>query len=236
MLTHNELNYWLLAVGILTAAGTIGLAIATFWMASKTAELTKQEERHHQDASMPVCVLETLHDGGGGTMDRKRVIDLQVGKNGTDTNLPIHYFYHIYGILTNIGMGPALALRITLCFPSHDNYYFSYNLAPLGANEKRDPDKTPSAAPQGIIITIPRYPVPKFDNTAIAASFKEGWVMYLEYNDVFGNPYHTRHPTKTSDTWGEFKKGIAPYHTLKRCQYIAASFRLVRRLFAKLTC
>jgi hypothetical protein len=220
----------------ITAGATTGLALATTYMAWKTAKLTKQEERHHQDASMPVCVLETLHDGGGGTLDRKRVIDLKSDENDPVTRSPKHYFYHIYGILTNIGMGPALGLRVTVCFPSHDNYYFSYNLAPLGANEKRDPDKTASAAPQGIIITIPRCPVPEFDNIAIAASFKEGWVMYLEYNDVFGNPYHTRHPTKTSDTWGEFKKGRAPYRTLKRCQHIAASFRLVRRLFAKLTC
>ena len=211
MLTHNELNCWLLAVGALTAAGTISLAFATFWMAKKTRDLAVQEERHHQDGAMPVCVLETLDDGGAGVKDRMRIIDLYEDPNSASTEVR-HYLYKIYGILKNIGTGPALKLRIALCFPSDNSYKLSYALSPLGVNETRDPDRIASPEPRGVLITLPYGVTSALEASTITAAFSNGWCLYLEYEDVFGNPYHTRHSTNINDAWGTFVKGVAPYH------------------------
>ena len=235
MLTHNQLNCGLLIVGTLTAVGTIGLAFATFWMAKKTRDLAVQEERHHQYGAMPVCVLETLGDGGGGVKDRKQIIELSEDPKFVSTPVR-HFLYKIKGILKNIGTGPALKLRVTLCFPSDNSYKISYPLSPLGVNETRDPAKIGSSALWGVFITLEYGATSDSEVSTINSTFSKGWCLYLEYEDVFGNPYHTRHSTNTNDAWGTFVKGAAPYYCPETPKNIAALFRLIRKLFAKLTC
>ena len=83
MLTHNDLNCWLLEAGILTAAGTIGLAITTFWMAKKTRDLAVQEGRHHQDGAMPICLLEEVPG------DRANIVEFVAC---TDSGQPIFQY------------------------------------------------------------------------------------------------------------------------------------------------
>lgn len=198
---------WWTCSGIneITPLATVALAVATFWMAFKTAKLAKQEERHHQDASMPVCLLETLGDGGGGAGSRQDVV-----KFLPSTHTSTLSFYEIRGILKNVGVGPALKLRVILYCLSH-NYSVSYELAPLGANETRNPSKIASPAPNGVIISFPHKSTPNIDDTAISSSCSGNWDLYLQYEDVFGNPYYTSYSTKNADIWGEFKKGVTPF-------------------------
>ncbi len=217
MLTHNELNCWLLVVGILTAAGTIGLAIATFWMAKKTRDLAVQEERHHQDGAMPICLLDEAVGG------RANTVELKVQDNGSQTT----FQYQIYGPLRNIGQGPALDIRLVLRFSTFNNHEASYGLDPLGAGEARGIDFAPATAlvaePAIVffekqfaahdarrIAAISVSSSPGFNDTTIRGS-KDAWTeIFLEYTDIFGNHFYTQHTKSPQHQWMRFGKGSRP--------------------------
>ena len=219
MLTHNHLNWGLLMVGELTAAATIGLAMATFWMAKKTRDLAVQEERHHQDGAMPICLLEESGGSRGNTV--------QFFVERSDGGQPV-FEYWIYGPLRNIGQGPALDLRLILRFPTFGNHEVIYDLDPLGAGEARGTEPATTAAwdPESVgaafcgklladhdgrrIAVIPIAPAPGFNDTTIKMS-QEAWGdIFLEYTDVFGNRFYTHHTKNRQHQWMQFGKGSRP--------------------------
>ena len=217
MLTHNQLNWGLLMVGVLTAAGTMGLAIATFWMAKKTRDLAVQEERHHQDGAMPICLLEESAGGRGNT------VALVERKDGGQ---PV-FEYRVYGPLRNIGHGPALNLRLTLRFSTYDNYEVAVGLDPLGAGDARGiySGSTLSPGPFNAskffaelsvsdaarrIATVPVSSSPGFNDTTIRGS-KDAWSeIFLEYTDIFGNHFYTQHARSPQQQWMRFDKSTRP--------------------------
>lgn len=201
----------------ITAFATTGLALATTWMAWKTAKLTKQEERHHQDGSMPICFLDEV------TWDRGSIVKLQEDNNGGQ---PV-FEYRIYAPLRNIGQGPALNLRLTLRFMTYGNHEVSVDLDPLGAGKVRGIYSEPIPPPHlpkmvasvasvyasdaaRRIATIPVSPVPGFNDTAIKGS-QDAWTeIFLEYTDIFGNHFYTQHTKSPQQQWMQFGKGSRP--------------------------
>lgn len=217
MLTHNQLNWGLLMVGALTAVGTIGLAMATFWMAKKTRDLAVQEERHHQDGAMPICLLDEEVRGRSNTVELR--------EQGKGSQIPFEY--HIYGALRNIGHGPALNIRLVLRFPTFNNHEITYDLDPLGAGEARGADLTaaiasvcnPEAPPyekqfaarEGRrIATIPMAPVGNFNDTTIRMSGDAWGDIFLEYTDIFGTRFYTQHTKDPQNQWMRLGKGSRP--------------------------
>ena len=215
MLTHNQLNWGLLIVGTLTAGGTIGLAAATFWMAKKTRDLAVQEERHHQDGAMPICLLAEAVGSRGNTVE---FVERSEGGQ------PV-FEYQVYGPLRNIGQGPALNLRLVLRFPTFNNHEVIYDLDPLGAGDVKGlasafvvgPDmgtdfqrKQFVAHEENRIAVIPIAPAPGFNDTTIKMS-QEAWGnIFLEYTDIFGNQFYTQHTKSPQQQWIQFNKGIRP--------------------------
>ncbi len=213
MLTHNQLNWGLLIVGALTAVGTIGLAMATFWMAKKTRDLAVQEERHHQDGAMPICLLDEAVGSRGNTVEFESQTAFQ---------------YRIYGPLRNIGHGPALNLRLVLRFPTFNNHEVIYDLDPLGAGEVRgaEPATTTAWDSESVgadvygnllaahdgrrIAVIPIAPAPGFNDTTIKMSQDAWGDIFLEYTDIFGNHFYTHHTKNRQHQWMQFGKGSRP--------------------------
>ena len=212
MLTHNHLNWGLLMVGELTAAATIGLAMATFWMAKKTRDLAVQGERHHQDGAMPICLLEELAGNRGNT------VEFVEDNNGGQ---PV-FKYRVYGPLRNIGQGPALNLRLVLRFPTFNNHEVIYDLDSLGAGQARgtEPATTTAWDPECVmaafsgkllaahagrrIAVIPVSPTAGFNETTVRMSDGAWGTIFLEYSDVFGNHYCTQHNKDPRHKWMQF--------------------------------
>ena len=216
MLTHNELNYWLLAVGILTAAGTIGLAIATFRMVKKTRDLAVQEDRHHQDEAMPICLLNEVAG------NRANIVKFEGYKI---SGQPV-FQYEIYGPLRNIGQGPALNVRLILRFPTFNNHEVIHELDPLGAGETSGVHSAINTPPfSGImaayneqlaadaarhIATIPIAPTDGFNDAAMRGSGGAWGDIFLEYTDIFGNHFYTQHTKNPQHQWMQFGNGTRP--------------------------
>ncbi|MHB8413772.1 MAG: hypothetical protein ACYDDA_13860 [Acidiferrobacteraceae bacterium] len=191
-----------LIVDLVTAAGTLGLAGATFWMARKTAALVAQEKQQHEDRFMPICVLQTPYEGGG-TVNRQAVLSLRPppGQPGAK-----HYLIH--GCLKNAGAGPAVDLRLTLRFPDKGGHELFLELTPLGSGETVSPTRYDT--PGEVLLRIPVAACTGFDEADIASSVNGRWELHLEYTDVFGNHYHTTHRQEPSQPWTRFAKECRP--------------------------
>ena len=207
-------------IGEVTAVATTGLALATTWMAWKTANLTQQEERHHQDGAMPICVL------GEASGSRTDTVQLVPQDNGGH---PI-FEYHVYGPLRNIGPGPALDLRLTLRFEAPSRHQETVNLDPLGAGDVRGVYSGLASKPgqfQAVeifakqiayntarrIAIIPIRPTPDFNEANIRGSVDAWAEIILEYRDVFGTSFCTTHPRDPRQQWAQFRKGTRPVPT-----------------------
>ena len=181
MLTHNQLNWGLLIVGILTAAGTIGLAIATFWMAKKTRDLANQADRHHLEDLMPVCEF---------CVPPNRLRPVVESKEDAQSHPPSFFEIRIpdhrsqnYVMIQNIGMGPALNVKVVLCL-------FKFPRTPFSAFAD---DLRPGTACQAPRIFAPR--LEDISNSSWIEYIQHPGVDYeihIEYTDVFGAPYHTQ--------------------------------------------
>ena len=208
---------------IAATIGTLAVAVVTGWMAwstsgmaKETAKLTEQEERHHQDGAMPICLLDEAKE------DRKNIAKFIETASGGH----LVFEYRVFGPLRNIGHGPALNLRLTIRFSTYDNYEVSVDLDSLGGGAVRGIYS--ESVPQGPfdlaqsvnelyareavrrLANIPITPTARFNDTTIRSS-KDDWTdIFLEYTDIFGNNFYTQHTVDPRQRWMQFGKGLRP--------------------------
>ena len=191
----------------LLAVVTSVMAWATFVMARATSKLAKQEEKHHQDGAMPICLLD---EAAGSRAKTVEFVEC------TDNGQPV-FQYRIFGPIRNIGQGSALNLRLILRFPTFSNHEVVYEFDPLGAGEARGipPVRDPARSVSGtwtdcLIAIIAVRPATGFNDTTIKMS-KEAWGnIFLEYTDIFGNHFYTQHTKDPRIQWMQFGKGSRP--------------------------
>jgi hypothetical protein len=184
-------------------------------MAKTTRDLAGQEERHHQDGAMPICLLEESAGSRGDT------VELRVRDNGGQTT----FEYQIYGPIRNIGQGPALNLRLVLRFPTFNNHEMIHELDPLGAGEARGIDSAIAMASDPFtdffkkqlaahdarrIAVIPITPVEGFNDATVRMSQDAWGMIFLEYTDIFGNRFYTQHCKNPQHQWMQFGKAPRP--------------------------
>ncbi len=175
---------WPSAWEALTAAGTIA-------MAATTVAVILQNRRQHREALQPICVL--VPENGTDAVGRRDILQLQ-----KEPNDPNKYF-SICCDLKNIGGGPAVKLRLRVTFWVNTTARFAAELSPLGAHEI-------VAGP----LRIPVFVGKQFTEAEYGWAPGEGWDLWLEYEDVFGNVFHTRHTKTPQQPWVQIGKGSIP--------------------------
>ena len=89
------------------AVATAAAALITAWMAAMTRGSIRQTQRHHRDAFRPLVVF--MPYDGIDPQARKELIDFKATVEGSRV-----YALELRGTLQNIGVGPALNLRLRL--------------------------------------------------------------------------------------------------------------------------
>jgi hypothetical protein len=207
----NFLHEWADAWVLLTAVGTIALAMATFRVVKQgqklredAAQQRRDIERQHRDRQKPICLLAPYSNVDLGT----RRYDLVQKLDPLPEN-PALGRVVLLCTLKNIGSGPALKLKLRFRFLAMGGWMTeSWELAPLVAGEEY-------GNPTDQVI-VPIHVDNRFAS-AIAHLFAgEPWEILLDYEDVFGQKFQTAHsmmffnPDPATFTWTTPPAGEQP--------------------------
>lgn len=181
---------WAIIWDAATAIGTIAMAVTTGIVIRQNKKQRQDIARQHQEALLPICVL--VPEAGMDATGRRDI--LQVHQEPND---PSKYFFVHCGV-KNIGSGPAVKLKLRVTFWTNTAARFEAELSPLGANES-------AAGP----LRVPVFLGDQFTESEYGWAPGEGWDLWLEYEDVFGNVFHTRHTKTPQQPWVQIGKGAA---------------------------
>lgn len=190
----------------LLAACTFALAVVTAVMAWFTRmaiieshaqyEKTRiQSEQHQQDSFRPIVVLDPFV--GIEQSDRANVVSVDASSHRGDMRL-----FRVACLVQNVGVGPALNVHLTFRAMGRVGYGFTKELTPLPADEKRGDTRH--------AMEFWVQPTRDFNDADIRDASRGSWELVLEYEDVFGNPFHTIHRKNPQMPWTECGKGPAP--------------------------
>jgi hypothetical protein len=195
----------------LTAIGTLAAAIATAWMACYTrkaikdgqaqrrdadrqfAETRKQANKHHQEQFRPLLVV--VPSGDGAPTDRMGFVAI------SDPNDAVPSIY-VKCAVQNIGVGPALNVKLSVRSDGITGFGPTRELSPIAIN--------------GVLVgTDNHFRLPviyhKGFNMADLCNAPHGlWSLALEYEDVFGNKFHTLHRKDQGALWTQSGRGLPP--------------------------
>ncbi len=176
-----------LALVAFTAIGTVGMAISTYY-------LIRQNKRHYQDESRPVCMLVIW--GSTDRFAREGFLRIQAAQSHPTKRI------QLLGQIINIGTGPALHVYLHIRLPSKNCTLISCELPPLGAKSAWGDD-------MGSIFIPVEFP-PGFTDGDFAGVPGESWELYLTYVDVFGNKFYAKHAKDSQQPWVVLGKGNVP--------------------------
>ncbi|MHB8392058.1 MAG: hypothetical protein ACYDBH_21185 [Acidobacteriaceae bacterium] len=188
-------TFWTGAAAVFTAvmAGFTAWSIVASQRQQRRA--LQQSEQHHQDGFRPVLVL--MPYDGVDPLNRDALLS-SVATVGGD----VSRIFEIHAALQNVGTGPALSVRLTLRAMDIEGYGTSRELAPVQAGETRGDREHP--------LRIPLWLHDGFNSGDFQSSTGPIWTLVLEYEDVFGNRFHTIHSKFPLQPWTVCGKGPAP--------------------------
>jgi hypothetical protein len=105
-------------------------------------------------------------------------------------------FYLVKCAIWNIGGGPALHLRLVARFSQHPGIQIESELSPVGANQT-------TASP----LKIPVILHDNFNRMDFEIAPSEVWELCLEYEDVFGRKFHSKHSKNPQLPWVHLGNG-----------------------------
>ena len=173
---------------------TVASVVVTAAMAGMTYWTIRETRKNHKDEYRPILLL--APEGAADPVRRQDMLTAEPGPPNHDR------FFGVHGILSNIGKGPALNVEITLRFQGIEGYGVSSEISPLGAGERLDFSKEPMR----LLVS--------FRNDFNDADFHYGpgsvWEILIEYQDVFGQYFHTVHSKDPQRPWTRLGTGMAP--------------------------
>jgi hypothetical protein len=182
------MSFWADFWNALTGIGTLALAGATFCVIRQGQRQREDTERQHRDRFKPICLLAPY--GGVDAWNRRGDL-LEVTPPAPDN--PSCWSVAIRCVLRNVGAGPALKLRLKFRFLDMNGWTSEpWELSPLGAGETCGSEAAPLLVP---------FPIhERFNQTDFAMLTGKPWEIWLEYEDVFGKPFHSVHRKAPVDT------------------------------------
>jgi len=202
---------WLAIESVATACSTGFTAV----MAGMTWRAIADSRTHHKDEYRPILVLAPED----GVEPPRRDTVIRSEKSSIDGGPG----YSLVGVtLRNIGRGPALNWRITIRFQGIEDYGVTRGLSPVQAGSEYETG--------GRVLCIPVSFVPSFNETDFQAAPAAGWQIFLEYEDLFGQLFHTIHRSDARVPWtalgqGRIPKGVS---TESQSQRLAQSIPAIR--------
>lgn len=193
---------WNAVIAICTAAAAVFTAVMAFYtrVAIKHGQrqfrdAQQRDDVRHQDAYRPIVVLEPF--GGVEAENRGHIVTLDSSSRMGDRRL-----FKVACVVRNVGVGPALNVRLSFRAMGKPGYGFTQELVPVGAGEAQ------GTTVRALQVWV--QPAQSFNDTDMALASGTGWELVLEYEDVFGNPFHTIHRKNPQVPWTECGKGVAP--------------------------
>ncbi|WP_422001494.1 hypothetical protein [Reyranella sp.] len=182
------LHEWADAWVMLTAGGTIALAIVTFRVIRQGQRQREDTERQHRNRFKPVCLLAPC--SGVDAWNRRGEL-LEVISPAAEN--PSCGTVAIRCVLRNVGVGPAVKLRLKFRFPDMNGWTSEpWELSPLGAGESWGSKTEPLLVP---------FPIhERFNQADFAMLAGKPWEIWLEYEDVFGRQFQSIHRKAPVDT------------------------------------
>jgi hypothetical protein len=186
--------------------------------ANKQYEETRQRERQqHQDGFRPILVLVALD--GKEPLDRTDLL-------ATDTSVPLQCTFVLRCAIKNVGRGAALnvSLRVITHAPPRESPM--RGLSPFQAGELRS---EPGGALKVEVHTSMTF---NYQDASMAPN--ASWTLLLQYQDMFGNEFHTIHRKDPRQPWA--KLGIGDFLDLPPARPPAPGFvsayrrKLIQRL------
>ena len=178
-----------------TAIGTIAMAVTTGIVIRQNRRQRQDTARQHQDTFKPVCVL-VPENGLAGPSDRCDIVQCFDSPND-----PLKCYRVTCGI-KNIGCGPAMNLRLVMRFTvSNPEPLIQVELEMIGAKQS-----LPSP------IKVPVFFQDRFNSSSYQFAPGEVWELWLIYEDIFGNAFHTRHTKNPQEPWARFGEGEIKPH------------------------
>jgi hypothetical protein len=170
--------FWADLWSFATAVGTIGLAGATYTIIRQGKQQREEAQKQHQDRFRPICMLVPF-DGIDLPEKRREVISRVNVPSGNPSLRKVM----LNCSLRNVGVGPALNLRIKFRFLDLNGCTTEpWELAPLEAGEIR-----------GGPFSVPLRLHDRFNETDYRMIEGKLWEIWLEYEDVFGNRFCAVH-------------------------------------------
>ncbi len=211
---------------IASAVGSIGVMVATFvlaivtaWMAvatqkmaSETKLLQEQENQQRIDNLRPICVLEVNPDLSNISRDlifkdmrqRQSPRDFyDIWKNDSGSMVFLKCSIH------NKGLGPANHVKLVLrIIDKHKDFEQPVLCGVIGAGEQWNRKENTTYPNCTLAVRI------GFDGTYNKSDFSgivgSHWEIFLEYQDMFGNQYHTKYVKADDGFFSGISKGSRP--------------------------
>jgi hypothetical protein len=179
-------TFWTGAAAVFTAvmAGFTGWSIVASQRQQRRA--LQQSDQHHQDGFRPVLVLRPYD--GVDPLDRGGLLLAE-----TDAASDGSRVFVISAALQNVGVGPALSIHLRLRVMGIEGYGTSRELAPVQAGETRGDREHP--------LRIPLWLHDGLNEPDFKSATNPIWTLVLEYEDVFGNRFHTIHNKNPQLLW-----------------------------------
>lgn len=157
------------------------------------AKTREQDKHHHQDGFRPLLVLGPTV--GNDSIDRQNLLAMMPSGLGLFADC----------VVRNIGAGPALNIRLSVRGEGREGFGPDSELSPLAAGDTfkgRD----------GHIKIGPIYT--DATNRTDMQNLPNGlWLLVLEYEDIFGNPFYTMHAKERGKPWTTVGRGKPPSTT-----------------------
>ena len=151
-----------------------------------------QDKQHHENSFRPLLVLTPSKPEDA--FNRQAIVAI--------THAPRLLAVIVNCALCNIGSGPALNIHLSVRSDGRTDFGPKRELAPVAAS-----DKFTDGDDQIIMLVID---TPSF-NRADLENLPNGlWLLVLEYEDVFGNTFHTIHSKHLGEPWTRVGRGSAP--------------------------
>ena len=175
------MSFWADFWNALTGIGTLGLAGATFCVIRQGQRQRQDAESQHRDRFKPICLLAPY--GGVDAWNRRGKL-LEAIPPAPEN--PSCGTVAIRCVLRNVGVGPALKLRLKFRFLDMNGWTSEpWELSPLGAGEACGSEAAPLLVP---------FPIhERFNQTDFATLTGKPWEIWLEYEDVFGRQFQSIH-------------------------------------------
>lgn len=152
-----------------------------------------QDKQHHEDAFRPLLVLTA--SSASETYERGELLDIHMPQG----NLSAVF---VNCVLRNIGSGPGLNVRLSVRSDRRTGFGPSRELSPIAANG--------AISDEGSRIEVIVIHSDGFNAQDVRNLPNGLWLLVLEYEDVFGNTFHTIHSKHSGEPWTRVGRGRAP--------------------------